>query len=95
VPHPNIAAEQRYVDDAYRYLAAMRHRTTRTADIAEGAAQAVDSAIAQAHLRHRLATLDDDVPGLSFGRLDDGGARGTGRVVGLSALRRASSPPAG
>ncbi len=71
--HPDLAAEQAYVDDAYRCLAAMRDKTARAADIAESAAQAVDSAIAQAHLRHRLASLDADVPGLSFGRLDDDG----------------------
>jgi DNA helicase IV len=71
VPHPDHQAEQAYIDDAYRHLAAMRARTARVADLADGAAQAVDSAIAQAHLRHRLAGLDVDVPGLSFGRLDE------------------------
>jgi DNA helicase IV len=70
VPHPDVAAEQAYLDEAYRCLAAMRDRAARTAAIAEGAAQAVDSAIAQQHLAHRLGTLDVDVPGLSFGRLD-------------------------
>jgi DNA helicase IV len=71
VPHPELAAEQAYVDQAYRHLSAMRDKTARAADIADSAAQAVDSAIAQAHLRRRLASLDADVPGLSFGRLDD------------------------
>jgi DNA helicase IV len=76
VPHPDVDAEQAYLDEAYRCLAAMRDRTARTAAIAEGAAQAVDSAIAQQHLAHRLGTLDVDVPGLSFGRLDgEDGAR--------------------
>jgi DNA helicase IV len=70
MPHPDLATEQAYVDDAYRCLAAMRDRTAHAADIADSAAQAVDSAIAQAHLEHRLATLDAEVPGLSFGRLD-------------------------
>ncbi|HEX6423006.1 MAG TPA: ATP-binding domain-containing protein [Acidimicrobiales bacterium] len=70
MPHPDLATEQAYVDDAYRCLAAMRQRTARAADITDSAAQAVDSAIAQAHLEHRLASLDADVPGLSFGRLD-------------------------
>ncbi len=70
MPHPDLATEQAYVDDAYRCLAAMRNRTAHAADIADSAAQAVDSAIAQAHLEHRLATLDAEVPGLSFGRLD-------------------------
>jgi DNA helicase IV len=76
VPHPDVDAEQAYLDEAYRCLAAMRDRMARTAAIAEGAAQAVDSAIAQQHLAHRLGTLDVDVPGLSFGRLDgEDGAR--------------------
>ena len=76
MPHPDVDAEQAYLDEAYRCLAAMRDRTARTAGIAEGAAQAVDSAIAQQHLAHRLGTLDVDVPGLSFGRLDgEDGAR--------------------
>ena len=63
VPHPDLDAEQAYLDHAYRCLAAMRDRTARAAAIAESAAQAVDSAIAQAHLAHRLGSLDADVPG--------------------------------
>ncbi|HYZ98982.1 MAG TPA: ATP-binding domain-containing protein [Acidimicrobiales bacterium] len=73
MPHPDLAAEQAYIDDAYACLAAMRERTRRAADIADSAAEAVDSLIAQAHLRHRQASLDADVPGLSFGRLDEEG----------------------
>ncbi len=71
MPHPDLAEEAAVLSHAYRCLAAMRARTEAAASIAESAAQAVDSAIAQAHLRHRLRTLDVDVPGLSFGRLDD------------------------
>jgi DNA helicase IV len=71
VPHPDVDAEQSYIDDAYRCLAAMRDRTARVADLGDSAAQEVDSAIAQAHLRHRLASLDTDMDGLSFGRLDE------------------------
>jgi DNA helicase IV len=69
--HPDLAAEQAYVDDAYEHLAAMRDRTQAAAAIAQSAAGAVDSAVAQAHLRRRLSTLHTDVDGLSFGRLDD------------------------
>jgi DNA helicase IV len=69
--HPDLAAEQAYVDDAYEHLAAMRDRTRAAAAIAQSAAGAVDSAVAQAHLRRRLSTLHTDVDGLSFGRLDD------------------------
>jgi DNA helicase IV len=75
--HPDLAAEQAYIDDAYRCLAAMQERTARAAAISDSAAQEVDSAIAQAHLRHRLASLDADVPALSFGRLDEEGAGDT------------------
>ena len=48
---------------AHAYGARRRHL--------RGAAQAVDSAIAQQHLAHRLGSLDVEVPGLSFGRLDE------------------------
>ena len=48
----------------------MRARTESAASIADSAAQAVDSAIAQAHLQARLRTLDTNVDGLTFGRLD-------------------------
>ena len=58
---PDVAAEQAYLDDAYRCLAAMRERTAAAAAIADSAAQAVDSAVVQAHLRHRLSTLDVNV----------------------------------
>ena len=71
MPHPEVAAEQAYIDEAYRHLAGMRMRTARAAAVSDGAAQAVDSAIAQQHLSHRLGSLDVDLPGLSFGRLDD------------------------
>jgi DNA helicase IV len=69
--HPDLPHEQAYVARAYAHLARMRSRTEAAASITESAAQAVDSAVAQAHLRARLRTLDADVPGLSFGRLDD------------------------
>ena len=69
--HPDVVEEQAYLDHAYRCLAAMRDRTVRAASsAAAGAAQEVDSAIAEWHLRQRLKTLDPDVPALSFGRLD-------------------------
>jgi hypothetical protein len=68
--HPDLDAERTYLDLAYEHLAAMRARARQAAAITEGAAAAVDSAIAQAHLQHRVGTLDVDVPGLAFGRLD-------------------------
>ncbi|MGK2948006.1 MAG: HelD family protein [Acidimicrobiales bacterium] len=69
--HPDLADEQAYVTLAYEHLAAMRARTLAATEVADSAAQAVDAAIAQAHLQARLRTLDVDVAGLSFGRLDD------------------------
>ncbi|MGH9185043.1 MAG: AAA family ATPase, partial [Acidimicrobiales bacterium] len=71
MPHPELTAEQAYLEHAYRCLAAMRSRTERVAALTDSAAQAVDSAIVQWHLERRLASLDTDVDGLSFGRLDD------------------------
>src|SRR5688572_14826467 len=68
--HPELALEQAYLDRAYAHLARMRERTKQAAAITESAAQAVDSAIAQAHLHARLRTLDTEVDGLAFGRLD-------------------------
>jgi DNA helicase IV len=68
--HPDLALEQAYLDRAYAHLARMRERTKQAAAITESAAQAVDSAIAQAHLHARLRTLDTEVDGLTFGRLD-------------------------
>ena len=68
--HPELATEQAYIDHAYRCLAAMATRAARTATLDAGV-QAVDSAIARAHLEHRAASLDPDMPALSFGRLDE------------------------
>ena len=68
--HPDRDAEQVVIDHAYACLAAMRARTEAAMNVSDNAAQEVDSAIARAHLRQRLRSLDVDVDGLSFGRLD-------------------------
>ncbi len=68
--HPELDLEQAYLDRAYAHLSRMRERTKQAASITESAAQAVDSSIARAHLHARLRTLDTDVDGLTFGRLD-------------------------
>jgi DNA helicase IV len=70
VTHPELEREQAYIDHAYRCLAAMAARAAHTATLDAGV-QEVDSAIARAHLDHRVASLDPDMPALSFGRLDD------------------------
>src|SRR5687768_18553005 len=68
--HPELPLEQAYLDQAYAHLARMRDRTKGATEVADNAAQAVDSAIAQAHLNARLRSLDTEVDGLAFGRLD-------------------------
>ncbi len=68
--HPDLAAEQAYLDEAYACLAAMRASTEAAVAVADNAAQEVDSEIARAHLSHRLRTLATDGPALTFGRLD-------------------------
>ncbi len=68
--HPDLAVEQAYLDRAYAHLARMRARTKQAASLEDSAAQGVDWAIAQAHLNARLRSLDTDVDGLTFGRLD-------------------------
>jgi DNA helicase IV len=69
--HPELDDEQSYIDEAYQCLAAMHERTAQAANQDDSAAQAADWAAAQWQLKRRLANLDTDVPGLSFGRLDD------------------------
>ncbi len=69
--HPDLAEEQAHLDHAYRCLADMRRRTEATAAIDDMAAQAVDGEIARWHLKERLRSLDVDVPGLAFGRIDE------------------------
>ena len=68
--HPELPVEQAYLDRAYAHLARMRARTKQATEIADNAAQEVDSAIAKAHLNARLRSLDTEVDGLAFGRLD-------------------------
>src|SRR3954470_246170 len=70
--HPELAAEQQYVDRAYACLTAMRHRTAAAAADAEKQAAADwNAAVALAHLEHRLDTLEMGGRVLCFGRLDD------------------------
>jgi DNA helicase IV len=68
--HPELPLEQAYLERAYEHLARMRERTRAATAIQSSAAQEVDSAIAQAHLKARLRSLDTEVDGLAFGRLD-------------------------
>ena len=70
-PHPDLDRERAALRRAYACLTAMRDRTAAAVAVTDNAAQEVDAAIAKAHLNHRLRSLSPDVPGLSFGRLDD------------------------
>ena len=67
MPHPDLPAEQAYVDHAYACLDRMR-------SVVERAADATDSEIAalalEAWAARRLRTFEDAERGLCFGRLD-------------------------
>ena len=65
-PIPSCPVEQAYLDRAYAHLARMRSRTKQATEIADNAAQEVDSAIAKAHLNARLRSLDTEVDGLAL-----------------------------
>ena len=65
--HPDLPAEQRYVDRAYEHLERMRQ-------VVAGAGDRVDGEVAQAAMdawaARRLRTYEDAERGLCFGRLD-------------------------
>jgi len=67
VTHPELAAEQAYVDHAYACLERMRDVVVRAADAADGE---VAQAALDAWAARRLATYEDAERGLCFGRLD-------------------------
>jgi DNA helicase IV len=67
VSHPDLQAEQQYVDRAYEHLERMRQ-------VVAGAGDRVDGEVAQAAMdawaAKRLRTFEDAERGLCFGRLD-------------------------
>jgi DNA helicase IV len=67
VSHPELKAEQAYVDHAYECLEHMRDVVVRAADAADGE---VAQAALDAWAVKRLATFEDAERGLLFGRLD-------------------------
>jgi DNA helicase IV len=67
VTHPELVAEQAYVDHAYDCLERMRDVVIRAADAADGE---VAQAALDAWAARRLATYEDAERGLCFGRLD-------------------------
>jgi DNA helicase IV len=71
--HPELAAEQAYVDHAYGCLERMRETLLRSADAADGE---VAQLALEAYSARRLRTIADAERGLLFGRLDlEGQAR--------------------
>ena len=65
--HPDLKAEQEYVDHAYACLERMREIVLRAGDAADGE---VAQAALDAWAAKRLATFEDAERGLMFGRLD-------------------------
>ncbi|HET7647004.1 MAG TPA: hypothetical protein VFK17_00450 [Gaiellaceae bacterium] len=65
--HPELQAEQEYVDRAYRHLERMRAAVAGAADRVEGE---VAQAAMDAWAARRLRTFEDAERGLCFGRLD-------------------------
>jgi hypothetical protein len=66
VPHPELAAEQAYVDNAYEQLDRMRSTVARTQEAmaTEWAALSME-----AWAKRRMQTFEDAERGLVFGRL--------------------------
>jgi DNA helicase IV len=67
VTHPELEAEQAYVDRAYAHLERMRQAVAGAADRVEGE---VAQAAMDAWAAKRLRTFEDAERGLCFGRLD-------------------------
>lgn len=73
--HPDLAAEQRYLDRAHDHLAAMRARVEGLVDALEiDARDDVDAATARHQLRGYRLALDTGRGPLCFGRIDTDGA---------------------
>jgi DNA helicase IV len=77
--HPELAAEQAWLDQAHQHLAAMQGRITEVRRIGERAArdeESVDAKVALYHLERREEALHGGRGPLCFGRIDtDDGAR--------------------
>ncbi len=67
MPHPELAAEQAYVDGAYVQLERMRETIAGAPGLADGEVAAL---ALEAWARRRLRTFEDADRGLVFGRLD-------------------------
>jgi DNA helicase IV len=72
MPHPDVAFERACLEFAQSCLAAMRRRTeAKVANDDILAANEADAEAVRWQLQRRLASLDDDVAVLCFGRIDE------------------------
>src|ERR1700704_7144907 len=72
MPHPELADERAHLQLARVCLEQMRARTASKVDGAEIlAANEADAEAVRWQLQRRLASLDDDVAALCFGRIDE------------------------
>ncbi|MDQ4125895.1 MAG: AAA family ATPase, partial [Actinomycetota bacterium] len=67
--HPDVAAEQRYVDDSYECLERMRAYAAELLERKQ-VADTVDDEILRWHLQERVSSLADSAAPLVFGRID-------------------------
>ena len=67
--HPEVAAEQRYVDDSYACLERMRAYAAELLE-RKKVPDTVDDEILRWHLQERVASLADSAAPLVFGRID-------------------------
>ncbi|MEM7273918.1 MAG: ATP-binding domain-containing protein [Actinomycetota bacterium] len=71
--HPDLPAEQAWLDAAHRHLQAMQRRVTATREASDRAVRdenTVDAKVAQYHLRRREEDLHRATGPLCFGRID-------------------------
>ncbi len=72
-PHPELAAEQAWLDGAYRHLDAMLRRTEQARAASDRAVRdenTIDARVAQYHLKRREEALLNNKGPLCFGRID-------------------------
>lgn len=73
VEHPELSAEQAWLDQAYAHLEQMQHRTTKARQVSDRAVRdenTVDARVAQYHLKRREEALHGGSGPLCFGRID-------------------------
>ncbi len=92
MPHPDVSFERARLEFAQSCLDAMRERTEALAsNDAVLAANEADAEAVRWQLQRRLASLDDDVAALCFGRIDE--ERGDRWYVGRRHIEDAEGAP--